>query len=792
MATLLKNIPNNITEYPNSFKRQGAFPLERYSVFPSYQEAKTYAETSKIAYVTQPIGVAYKNGEEVVADYYIIGDENGTLIHIGNSNHNLDEINTRIEEIEKFFVLEDGESLKDTLDELIELQKWIEEHLVDFDEFKEQIRVDLETEIRNRMEEDKYLSEAISAESTRATEAEEALRMTILQNANAINSEQVFREEADAGLSIIINTEKSDRQKQYTKIQADLNEETRRAVEEERKISQALNSAVTQLDNTIDVRCTLESTERANAIDKLQSDMMVRINIEAGERGANDELLQIKIDEEAAMREEQVDNLRDTLTEEVNTSRTAESELGRRLTSEERTRMNEDLAIMVTLNNEKQERQQEDIRLAELIEAETERANEADNKLYKALEEEMERANKADEELYQAINSLTEEDIRLKSNLYTYVPIGNAQKASNEVIGKNGSPISVTNRGLIGESGQSLKKVFDNIFGTEVDTEPSSITDSRQISYTYNPSAVLGATASEVGTAISDNSITITISASGQSYSTYGYYTSVDTNGEPTEFVYNKSGVTLYYTVATQTIVDGENEEDYKLKLVLPESYNANKVSFSPTPVHINDKEVYINADSVTVIVSNSIVEQTNANQSIYGQIEAYCNFEKLQDSNNNEVKGFLTYLRKAAKTTTSITNALAEKPIENSKSSELTVNKGSCFVYYAITNSLDNKPTSWTKYKTGQTPVSGLEIDVDAGEYLWIASVNNYQYLYLYNQLLGDYNATSALAKKDTVDLSFGTNKDIKITYNCYVTGPRSSSGIVKLELSNTDRGGN
>ena len=33
MAILNTNFPTNLTEYPNSFKRQGAFPLEAYSVF---------------------------------------------------------------------------------------------------------------------------------------------------------------------------------------------------------------------------------------------------------------------------------------------------------------------------------------------------------------------------------------------------------------------------------------------------------------------------------------------------------------------------------------------------------------------------------------------------------------------------------------------------------------------------------------------------------------------------------------------------------------------------------------
>jgi hypothetical protein len=133
----------------------------------------------------------------------------------------------------------------------------------------------------------------------------------------------------------------------------------------------------------------------------------------------------------------------------------------------------------------------------------------------------------------------------------------------------------------------------------------------------------------------------------------------------------------------------------------------------------------------------------------------------------------------------------LNAKLIQNRKTSSLTINKGSCFVYYAITGTLDESP-SWTKYGEGQTSTSGLEVNVNAGQYLWIASVEKYEYLYLWNQILGDYNTTSALSKKDSAELSFGTNGTVEITYNCYVTGPRTSSGNVKLELANIDRGGN
>lgn len=55
----------NITEYPNSFKRQGAFPLERYSLFDSLSSAQDYASANPIAYVGQLVTVVDNNKKEV-------------------------------------------------------------------------------------------------------------------------------------------------------------------------------------------------------------------------------------------------------------------------------------------------------------------------------------------------------------------------------------------------------------------------------------------------------------------------------------------------------------------------------------------------------------------------------------------------------------------------------------------------------------------------------------------------------------------------------------------------------
>lgn len=74
----LDNI-KNITEYPNSFKRQGAFPLERYSIFDTLEDAKDYAKNNSIAYVGQLLTVVV--AENNVSMYKIV-DANGTLVQI--------------------------------------------------------------------------------------------------------------------------------------------------------------------------------------------------------------------------------------------------------------------------------------------------------------------------------------------------------------------------------------------------------------------------------------------------------------------------------------------------------------------------------------------------------------------------------------------------------------------------------------------------------------------------------------------------------------------------------------
>ena len=91
MAELLNKIPSNLTEYPNSFKRQGAFPLEAYSVFYTMDAAEAYASSNPISYVGQTLAVVTANAENpaVVDDvtFYIIADADGTLQEVGKATN---------------------------------------------------------------------------------------------------------------------------------------------------------------------------------------------------------------------------------------------------------------------------------------------------------------------------------------------------------------------------------------------------------------------------------------------------------------------------------------------------------------------------------------------------------------------------------------------------------------------------------------------------------------------------------------------------------------------------------
>lgn len=80
MAKVVKDF--SYMEFPMSIARQDGFPLDKYQLFFSLEDATNFASTSPLAYPTFIIGVI--NEQDQTADNYII-QYDGTLKPLGGS-----------------------------------------------------------------------------------------------------------------------------------------------------------------------------------------------------------------------------------------------------------------------------------------------------------------------------------------------------------------------------------------------------------------------------------------------------------------------------------------------------------------------------------------------------------------------------------------------------------------------------------------------------------------------------------------------------------------------------------
>lgn len=146
MANLLNKIPTNLTEYPNSFKRQGAFPLEAYSVFyanggkTALENAQDYATNNPIAYVGQTLVTIKTVGGITEASLYIIKDTNGTLELLATSGE-VTSVSTALTNLKKDF--------DDLTETTSKLESNVEGLIEDFDNLNEEVNGNLENGIQS-------------------------------------------------------------------------------------------------------------------------------------------------------------------------------------------------------------------------------------------------------------------------------------------------------------------------------------------------------------------------------------------------------------------------------------------------------------------------------------------------------------------------------------------------------------------------------------------------------------------------------------------------------------------
>ncbi len=146
MAKKLTTIPTNLTEYPNSFKRQGAFPLDAFSVFDTKEAASTYAKESKIAYVGQVLAVPFDDK----CYLYVIKNEAGDLEQITLYN-SLADANVERRRWDSYLTGVDVSELEDSLNSG-----------KTYSDSNSELRKSINSEISERFNKDKELQQAIS------------------------------------------------------------------------------------------------------------------------------------------------------------------------------------------------------------------------------------------------------------------------------------------------------------------------------------------------------------------------------------------------------------------------------------------------------------------------------------------------------------------------------------------------------------------------------------------------------------------------------------------------------
>ena len=461
MAQFVERLIENITEYPTSFERQGAFPLERYSVFYSEEEANTYAKSNLVSYVGQPLAIVFE--DKVV--YYIIGREGelveqGTFKDIDALNQKLDLEIERAKQAEQELHLEilaeaeareaadnvvydadggvDDEGnpiatglLPDEIDRAkqaeaalnILIEEEVENREQAIKDLDESIKKALEEENKARVEAEEQLAKAVEDEYKRADAQEKKLAQSIVDERDrAIAEEQMLAESLNketSKLDILIG---------------DDGEKSARKIANEELAAQLLSGKADADFKTLqELAAWIE--EHPEDVAEINQKIAVNAeNISKEEKRAIaiEQKLQENIEAEATLRETQINELSDSLKEETQRAIDAELGLADDLKSEQlrATEAEEELSNSLVLAHQgikenKQAIEAEDTRartaeafISEKVDAEAARAILSEERLLASLIAEEQRALEAEELIredlknnFNEVNSLLEDEI---------------------------------------------------------------------------------------------------------------------------------------------------------------------------------------------------------------------------------------------------------------------------------------------------------------------------------------------------------------------------------------------
>lgn len=359
-------------------------------------------------------------------------------------------------------------------------------------------------------------------------------------------------------------------------------------------------------------------------------------------------------------------------------------------------------------------------------------------------------------------SELLDTSVTLSEDLYTYTPIGMAQTATNETIG-SGNTISNTNRGKIGATGDTLKTVFNNIFGTQQDQQPT-------ISNNSALNVIAGTTSyggGEYGTAVPPADVTITFTLDNSGTSNYGYRCG------NTKYHITSGSKTFYYPVTKQ------NNADIKITLPSGQTATASMVT-AGTCVSVSNNILYCNFNTskkVSIKISLLAGSVTESSQTRYGQISASVILGAAQMDNSlavgtSIITKFLTFLGEDATTTSGYTGGT-----KNGLAGPYTISAGSYYSYSKLDTSI-TAPTS------GATKQSNSNCDntynYSSGQYLWFYSRSSGKKIQTF--VAGSWaDVTTSGGSSLTLTLSSGGTA----TYYAYRTDKFTADGSARYRLA-------
>lgn len=310
---------------------------------------------------------------------------------------------------------------------------------------------------------------------------------------------------------------------------------------------------------------------------------------------------------------------------------------------------------------------------------------------------------------------LNPKDIKLEENLYTYVDIGNIKLSGNDA--QDGK--------LVAAKDKTLQDVFNAVFGSPIDKEPSqSLITSYSLTASQTQDVLLGNSDEEVGSnSIDKRTATITFSLDNTGIAEYGYTIVNSKVGGKSTIVYpivknsNNSDISILLPEGkTASVVEGKGT---LIKYGRLEGSNTDNILYCNFPTNKNEISI-----SISIPAGDDLSGETST---LFGEITATVFLGTPKTSNGTAITGFLTYLGEVSTEVTPISTSFTV----NDSTDPYKILGGKFYNYIYSTSSSTHSSTRqmatterFDRVSTGNTVTVSVETD-SSNNYIWIATRN-------------------------------------------------------------------